>query len=70
MKKSPFRYVVKNMGTVLGVVLVWRGVWELLDKIDFVLFGGSHILTAVGGIVLGFLVLYLPDRDLREIERI
>lgn len=54
---------------VLGLVLVWRGVWYVLDYIDQVL-GGSHVLTAVGGIVLGLLILYLPDKNLNELRKL
>jgi membrane associated rhomboid family serine protease len=64
------RYLAKNMSIVIGLVLVWRGVWYVLDGIDAWLFGGHHIWTAVGGIILGLLVLYLPDRDLKEISKL
>ncbi|MCF7836619.1 hypothetical protein K9N08_03190 [Candidatus Gracilibacteria bacterium] len=43
---------------VIGVVMVWRGVWELLDKY---LFPGNYILSAITSIALGFFILYLPD---------
>lgn len=51
-------------------MLVWRGIWYVLDGIDMVLFGTSHALIVIGGIVVGLLLLYLPDKDLREIERL
>ena len=70
MKSYPLSYFVKNISTVVAFVLIWRGVWELLDKIDYVLFGGSHVVTAIGGVVLGLYILYLPDHDLKEIEKI
>ena len=72
-KRSPFvliRYVAKSMAIVVGLVLIWRGVWYVLDFIDIVVFGGDHAVTAVGGIVLGLLILYLPDKDLKEIEKL
>lgn len=68
MKQSLSSYFARNIATVVAVVLVWRGIWELLDKLDFVLFGGSHVVTALGGIVLGLCMLYFPDRDLKEIS--
>ncbi len=58
-----------NLLTVLGIVLVWRGVWYILDKVDLWLFGGSHFWTAVVGFVLGLIILYLPDKDLKEITK-
>ncbi len=60
----------RNIYTMIGIVLVWRGVWYLLDAVDARLFGGSHWLSAAGGVLLGLLLLYLPDRDLKEIERL
>jgi len=70
LKTSLISYFSKNIGVVVGLVLIWRGVWYVLDGIDVYLFNGSHILTAVGGIVLGLLVLYLPDGDLKEIQKL
>ncbi len=58
------------MMTIVGIVLIWRGIWYAFDAFDSYIFGGSHAWTALGGAFLGFLLLYLPDRDLREIERL
>ena len=63
-------YFVKNISIVIGLVLVWRGIWYVLDGLDAWIFGGSHIWTALGGIIAGILVLYLPDKDLKEIEKL
>ncbi len=73
MKKkevSLLRYFAKNISVVIGLVLIWRGIWYVLDFIDLVLFDGQHIFTALGGIGLGLLVLYMPDKDLKEIEKL
>jgi hypothetical protein len=72
MKRSQnlLSYLIRNITIAIGLVLIWRGLWLLLDGIDKVFFGGSHWLTAAGGIVVGVLVLYLPDRDLKELERL
>lgn len=64
------RYFARNLLTVVGIVLIWRGVWYLLDAVDIWLFGGQRVITAVGGIVLGMLLLFFPDKDLKEIERL
>ncbi len=61
---------VRIIAIVVGIVLVWRGIWYLLDKMDVYLFGGSHIWTAIGGIIIGLLILYLPDKDLKEISKL
>ena len=62
--------LVKNIATVVGLVLVWRGIWYVLDGADYLFFGGSHAWTAFGGIVIGLLILYIPDGDLKEIEKL
>ena len=59
-----------SLSIVLGLVLIWRGIWFILDKIDFLLFGGSHHITAISGIIIGLLILYLPDKDLKELEKL
>ncbi len=63
-------YFAKNLLTVVGIVLIWRGVWFLLDVVDYWLFGGSRVITAIGGIFLGLILLFLPDKDLKEIEKL
>lgn len=63
-------YIAKNLAVVIGLVLIWRGVWYALDEIDLLFFGGSHVLSASIGIVLGLLILYIPDHDLKEIQKL
>jgi hypothetical protein len=64
------KYFGKNFAIVVGLVLIWRGIWEILDKIDMTFFHGDYLWTAVGGIIVGFLILYLPDNDLKEIQHL
>lgn len=55
----------------MGIVLIWRGIWHVLDAIDIAIIGDeTHLLTAIGGIIVGFLILYIPDGDLKEIEKL
>jgi hypothetical protein len=49
---------------------MWRGVWYILDYIDIAFFGGSHTFSALLGILVGLLVLFLPDGDLKEISKL
>ncbi len=64
------RYFAKNTSIVIGLVMIWRGIWYVLDSLDALAFGGQHLVTAIGGIVLGLLILYLPDKDLKELEKL
>lgn len=69
-EKLTLRKFTKDIFIVIGLVLIWRGIWYILDSIDLAYFGGSHMLTAVSGVVIGLLILYLPDHDLKEIEKL
>jgi hypothetical protein len=64
------QYFAKNIFIVIGIVLIWRGVWYILDYFDVLFFQGNHMPLAVGGIIIGLIMLYLPDRDLKEIEKL
>ncbi len=68
--KNLIFYFAKNMTIVISLVLIWRGIWYVLDKLDLIFFDGSHLWTALGGIVVGLLLFYLPDKDLKEIEKL
>ena len=73
MKRSAWetiRYFAKNISIVIGLVMIWRGIWYVLDFLDLVLFGNQHLITGMGGIIVGLLILYLPDNDLKEIEKL
>ncbi len=69
-KTSGFLYFARSFSIVLGLVLIWRGIWYVLDATDRTFFGGDHFYTAIGGIILGLLILYLPDHDLKELEKL
>lgn len=66
-RHGSLKHVVRGLLKVIAVVLIWRGIWHGLDALDLAMFGGSHEWTALGGAVIGFLILYLPDRDIREV---
>lgn len=42
----------------------------MLDYIDVILFGSYNHWTGLLGVFLGVLLLYIPDRDLKEIEKL
>jgi hypothetical protein len=46
-------YFIKTLSIVVGLVMIWRGVWYVLDQIDIVLFGEYNHWTGLLGIVLG-----------------
>lgn len=69
-KHKDFRYFVRTTSVVVGIVVVWRGIWHILDEIERIFFGGEVFWTAIVGIILGLLFLYIPDYDLKEIEKL
>lgn len=69
-RKNLASYLGKNLSIVLGLVMIWRGIWYVLDGVDIYIFGGSHTFTAIGGIVAGLIILYLPDKDLKELQKL
>lgn len=69
-KENLLLYFVKNISIAVGLVLIWRGMWYVLDGIDALFFNGDHVVTAIGGIVVGLLILYLPDKDLKELQKL
>jgi hypothetical protein len=69
-KKPSVAYFLKHLLVVVGLVLIWRGVWNLTDIIDYLFFDGNHFWTSFGGIIVGLAILYLPDSDLKEISKL
>jgi hypothetical protein len=69
-KKSSILHLIKDIYVVIGLVLVWRGIWYVLDGFDKVVFGGSHFWTAVVGTLVGLIMLYLPEKNLQDIEKL
>ena len=70
MNHPGWRYFTKNISIAVGIIIIWRGVWIIFDLIDSILFGGNHIITAILGIIVGVAILYLPDRNLKSLERL
>ncbi|MBN1494426.1 hypothetical protein JW911_01665 [Candidatus Peregrinibacteria bacterium] len=63
-------YFAKSLSVVIGLVMIWRGIWYVLDFVDFTWLGGNHIFTAIGGIIAGLAILYIPNKNLHEIEKL
>lgn len=69
-KNLTLSYFARNLSIVIGLVLIWRGIWYILDWLDSMFFAGNHIWTALGGIIFGLIILYIPDKDLKEIGKL
>mgnify|MGYP003394012994 CR=1 FL=1 len=64
------RYFASNIAVVVGIVLVWRGIWYLLDAVDYFFLHNNHIPLAILGIIVGICILYFPDKDLKELGKL
>lgn len=69
-KHKDILYFVRTLSVVVGLVLIWRGIWHILDEVEKVYFGGELLWTGVFGVIIGVLLLYIPDHDLKEIEKL
>ncbi len=69
-KHKDLKYFIRTLSIIIGLVMIWRGIWYVLDKIDVILFGTYSHWTGLLGIVIGVLLLYIPDYDLKEIEKL
>ena len=72
MKKSgyglslrPNKVFFRSLVVALAVIFIWRGVWNLLDKFFLT---DSFVVSNVVGIVIGLMLLYLPDGDIKELS--
>ena len=53
------------MFVAIAIVMFWRGVWSLLDAY---LFPDNILVSNLVSILIAFLVLYLDDFHLKELE--
>lgn len=63
-------HFAKSLYPLIGIVLIWRGIWYLLDTVDLLIFGQHHGWTGVIGVIIGLLLLYLPKHSLSEIHKL
>ena len=50
---------------VVAVILVWRGLWNLMD---IYIFPENELLSNIASVAIGLFLLYLPDQDLKELS--
>ncbi len=63
-------YFIRNINVVIGLVLVWRGIWHGLDIVEAMVGIDHTLLAAFIGIVVGIGLLYAPDHDLKELQKL
>ena len=73
IKDSPnlaqFKALHPNLNTlviIFAIIMLWRGVWGLLDTY---LFPGSPVLSYLAGFGIGAVILYLDDFSIDNLKR-
>ncbi len=64
MNKKQLRrsFVHEHIVSLVALVLIWRGMWFLLDYLDALLFPGARLYTSGVAIVVGLTIIYLSER--------
>ncbi len=65
--RQHLHHCAKSLSCVTGVVFIWYGIGLLLEYVQEYLFAGYEMWLAIGCVVAGVLILYLPDKDLDEL---
>lgn len=64
-KKRKIWTDIKIVTDLIAVVLLWRGVWSLLDMYFF---PNNPVISNIIGIILGLALLLIDDFALKELE--
>ena len=68
-KLAQFKALHPNLNTlviIFAIIMLWRGVWGLLDTY---LFPGSPVLSYLTGFGIGAVILYLDDFSIDNLKR-
>ena len=66
-KPSYAKVLRESIMMIVGAILIWRGIWVLLDVLDDRFFGGNHVWSAIVGIAIGAGIVMLADRELEDV---
>ena len=63
-KEKKWKTFLRRLSIAIAVVMIWRGTWDLLDAY---LFPENPLLSDLLSIAIGLLILYLPDKNIKEL---
>lgn len=66
--RQHLHHCAKSLSCVTGVVCIWYSVWWLIDYIQVQIFPEHDGIMALIAGITGLLILWLPDRDLDELQ--
>lgn len=55
------RQLLNSLYVIVGVIFIWRGVWAVLDIIEYYFFGEAHLGFSIALIIAGMAFIYLHD---------
>ncbi|HAU39307.1 MAG: hypothetical protein UV80_C0002G0336 [Candidatus Peregrinibacteria bacterium GW2011_GWF2_43_17] len=61
---KPPKHFFIDLVILTGVVMTWRGVWHIMD---IYLFPNNEALSSIVSIVMGVILLYLPEEELKDL---
>jgi len=61
---KPSRNFFTMVMVVVAVIMVWRGIWNILDMYFF---PNDPILSNLLSILIGLIIMYLPDADIKDL---
>jgi hypothetical protein len=61
---KPNKKFLYTLLAAVGVIFVWKGIWDLLN---LYLFPNNPLLSALISLFIGLIILYLPDQDIKEL---
>jgi len=74
---NPLKHIFHRLLLIYAIVSIWRGFWILLDYFDFLYLRSwsisttirpdLHVPSALFGIVIGSIILYLLNKDMTVI---
>lgn len=70
MIKQVIKYIKNKKYTavlieIIGVILIWRGIWGILD---IYLFPNNPLISYLICIILGFALIWFDDKKLDELK--
>lgn len=66
--RKHLHHCAKSISCVTGVVLIWHGIGLALEHLQGLFFVGHEVILAAASFLLGIAILYLPDRNLDELQ--
>ncbi|OGJ47328.1 hypothetical protein A2344_05325 [Candidatus Peregrinibacteria bacterium RIFOXYB12_FULL_41_12] len=61
---KPPKHFFIDLVILAGVVMTWRGIWHLAD---LYLFPNNEVLSSIISMVIGIILLYLPEEELKDL---